>query len=340
MASESQDGFPYGRGVDLASEIISVAQKDADGLNINRSERYFVSVPEANSDEFRGIPIITSDGVDYAFGREAAYVGLQHSSPLLKAADVISTPADDTLGRAVATMSSAFLDAPRTRDEYVYFSVPTSPVDVDCVALSPEMVATRHSAFYLREIARRGQGKYRPLPMPSGQAIVLDEALAYTGVGISFDLSFVNMAIVKNRRLLRVVTQSRAGEYIINQTALETGKSTDFIKAALKVFDPTSIKNGVDETLRFYYRAVMDEVLDHLDTSFLSLQDVTTSYEMIWAGVMTSVKSFADLARERFNLRSLERTFSGTISGQRRGKTPLQTVVSGLYWKAHSEHSL
>lgn len=333
------DGFPYGVGLDLSSSSIFSARGDGDGLNINESENAFVEVPDANDDSFQGIPLIASEGSNYAFGREAVYVGLQTSSSLLKADDVLTPTSDLKLPRAVSSLSSSFLVQPRTEDEYLYFSVPTLPLDTDCVDLSPSAIATYHSAFYLRELARRG---YRPLPCPEGVAVVLSEAESkgFTGVGISFGASFINFCIVKEKRLLRSVTQTKAGSWIINQTSLELGISTEKVKQGLKTFNPTNIRTDIDLTLRFYYRQAMDEMLDHLDTSFLSLQVPTTSrWEMIWAGPMTSPKSFTDLARERFNIRGLERTFPASISGQSRAKTPDSTVVSGLYLRAKHEYS-
>jgi hypothetical protein len=335
----SLDGFPYGVGLDLSSSSLAAAREDGDGLNISNSVHAFVEVPNANDDVFSGIPLIASEGKQYAFGREAVYVGLQASSSLLKADDIITPSSDPYPPRAVSSLSASFLVKPRTEDEYIYFSAPTQPLDTDCVDFSPSALATYHTAFYLRELARRG---YRPLPCCEGHAIVLAEAATtkYTGVGISFGMAFINAAVVKEKRLLRVVTQTKAGTWVINQTALELGISTDKVMKALKTFDPTDIRTDIDLTLRFYYRQCMDEMLDHLDSSFLSLRvPASEKWEMIWAGPMTSVKSFPDLARERFNMRSLERTFSASISGQRRGKTPESTVVSGLCLRAKGEYS-
>lgn len=333
------DGFPYGVGLDLSSSSIAAARGDGDGLNISESVHAFVEVPDTNDPLFSGIPLIASDGKNYAFGREAVYVGLQTSSSLLKADDVVTSSSDPELPKAVSSLSSSFLVSPRIGDEYIYFSAPTQPLDVDCVDISPSALATYHTAFYLRELARRG---YRPLPCSEGHAIVLSEAESqgFSGVGISFGSAFINAAIVQEKRLIRVFTQTKAGTWIINQTSLELGITTERVKNALKTFDPTNIRTDIDLTLRFYYRQVMDEVLDHLDASFLSLQVPTSpKWEMIWAGPMTSVKSFTDLARERFNIRSLERTFSASISGQRRAKTPEATVVNGLYLRAKGEYS-
>jgi hypothetical protein len=151
-------------------------------------------------------------------------------------------------------------------------------------------------------------------------------------------MAFINAAIVKEKRLLRVITQTKAGNWIEEQTALATGKTIPEIRRARIAFDPTHIKDEVDLTLRERYRDAMGELLDRLDSSFVSLRSYD-KFPMIWAGPMASVNSFSDLAREVFNDRSLEQTFPAAIIGQRKGNLPTTSVVQGLLKKAVGEYS-
>lgn len=326
-----------GKGLDLSSSSITCDSGDGDGQDISTSIANFVEIPSSNLSQFSNIPTFSANGKVYAFGREAAYVGSQTGSFPLKSQNVITSDSDEDLGRAVISLSSNFLGTPRVQDEYVYFSVPSVPLDSDCAEFDPSQVATYHAAFYLRELSRLG---YRPIPIPEGQAIVLNEAKkdGYTAVGISFGMAFINAAIVKNRRLLRVITQTRAGNWIEEQVALDMGKSLLEVSRARLAFDPTNIRSDMGIALRDYYRKAMDEILNRLDASFLSLNS-SDRFPMIWAGPMTAIKSFTDLARERFNNRSLEQTFSARIIGQRRGTLPTSSVVQGLLKQATEEYS-
>jgi hypothetical protein len=328
--------LPLGKGLDLSSSSIISDRGDGDGQDLNTSVHSFVEVPSSNEFRFKGIPLLAANGKKYAFGREAVYVGLQTGSTLLKAADVINSPDKEILGRAVVSLSSQFLGTPIIQDEYVYFSTPTTPLDSDCVDFDPSQIATYHSAFYLRELSRLG---YRPIPIPEGQAIVLSEAESegWTAVGISFGMSFVNISVVKEKRLLRVVTQTKAGNWIDSEVALETGLTLPEVKKRRQKFDPTKIQSSVDLALRTRYRQVMNEILNRLDSIFVSMR-TQDQYPMIWAGPMTTISSFADLAREVFNDRSLEQTFSARITGQRRGRLPSTTVVEGLLKRAIGEY--
>lgn len=330
------DGYRLGKGLLLGSDAIASDFEDGDGHNVSSARNGFVAVSEINLPKVTGFPILTTpDGIKYIFGQEAIAAGLALSSPLQKSPDII-TPTTTKLADAAVALSSNFLEKPRRRDEYVYFSVPTIPLDTDSVEIEHGIVANYHSAFYARALSRLG---YRALPMPEGQAIALNEndSASKSIVGISFGMSFINVSIVSHNRLLRSFTLSKAGNWILQEVSLELKLPIPKIEKMLKCLDLCAAKTDLELTIRSYYRQAIDSVLDYLEVSFVSIKS-QEDFSMVWAGPMTLPGSFADLARERWNQRAQEKTFPGNITEQKRSLLPGIAVVSGLRRKANSEY--
>lgn len=323
------DSSNLGKGLDLNSDRISACKRFDNDRNLDSDRSIFVLVSSQNSKYFSNSDLIVVDGTTYAMGETSLALGLKLGAPLLRVDNILTIDGDVT--KVAIETSKVKLDTPASLDEYVYFSLPSTEIE-------PNSPTTDYQRLVLtRELSRLG---YRALPTIRSHALVLEEGEQFenTAIGIVFGMGMIDVAVVQDKGLLTSFSTNRAGDWIEEQTALQMNVDVPIISQARRDFDPTNVKTDADKALRAYYRRAMDAVLSTLSSRLTSLGITTGNFPMIWTGAMTSVKSFADLARERFNDRKLITPFPVSVSEQFVSKKGFEAVVLGLCKQAVLEY--
>lgn len=224
------------------------------------------------------------------------------------------------------------LGPPKVENEVCYYSVPAEPVD----RLGTDII-------YHREVFRRivTECGYKPFPANESMGIIYAETAAegFSGVALSFGSGMTNVALAINTIEGLVFSVSRGGDWLDKGAAQSIGSTQARVCAAKEAgVDLNAPKNRMEEAIAFYYRALVDYVLDKITEKFRTLGgqfSLPKPIPLIVSGGTSLAPGFMDFFGKVFEER--RKKFPIEISDIRQAKEPLNAVAHGLLIQAMQE---
>lgn len=227
-----------GRGIDIGTGFLVVAQATEDGSVITKSVRdSFLELTPPNKIVYgtmkkgllkAGVNFFEGDGKFYVLGDDSLTQSVERQAvarrPMAKG--VISPLESQALPMFKALLKE-LLGEPLIPGEKVVYSIPAAPIDAS-------FDVVYHTKVIESILSSLG---YTGTPLNEAQAIVLSELDSeedsYTGAAISFGAGSINLAISNMADCIHKFSISKSGDYIDEATALSLG------------FDPSNPKNSI-----------------------------------------------------------------------------------------------
>ena len=326
-----------GVGADIGTMNIVSARKTLKGVETRRIRDAFLELPvEAKKmlkltgvgyvERPNEILILGDAALETAniFGREAR-------RPL--ASGMISSREGDAL-EILALLIKSVLGDPRVEKEHCYFSVPAAPMD-----------QTDRDVIYHRGILERivRDCGYTPTAANEAMGIIYSETAkeGFSGIGISFGSGMVNVALALNTIEALSFSVARGGDWIDHGAATSIG-STQARLCYLKEkgIDLMAPKGREEEALTFYYRSMVEYVLDQIALQFGNIAHKFSAPKpipMIVSGGTSKAGGFLDFFNMVFDRK--RKKFPIEISEVRAAVDPLNAVAQGLLVQALQEYA-
>jgi len=216
--------------------------------------------------------------------------------------------------------------------ETCFFSIPAAPVD----NLSKDVIY--HKGVFERIVTECG---YKAIASNEAMAIIFAEAAVegFSALSFSFGSGMTNIALAFNGIEGMVFSVERGGDWIDGGAARSLGSPQSRLCHIKEVgIDLLAPKNRDEEALTFYYRELINYVLDWVQKEFTKRQlynVVTRPVPVILSGGTSKAGNFVHLFREEYEKR--KKKFSLPISEIRAATDPLNAVAKGLLIQAINE---
>ena len=326
---------PLGVGLDIGTMNLVSARRTPKGVETKRMRDVFLDLPKsakkmlalqgASFVEREDDVLILGDGameVANVFGKEPRR---PLSAGLVSAAEIDSL---EVLGLLVQNV----LGPPKKRGEHCFFSVPAAPVD------DPTKDTIYHQAVFERIVRECG---YTPTAGNEAMAIIFAETAkdGFSGLSISFGSGMANVALAVNTIEGLTFSVGRGGDWI-DQGASSSVASTKARMCAIKErgMDLNKPLNRNEEAIAFYYKALINYVLDHISQRFKIIEgkfDLAREIPLVVSGGTSLAGGFMQFFNEVFEER--RKKFPIPISEVRQAKEPLNAVAYGLLVQALQE---
>jgi hypothetical protein len=257
------------------------------------------------------------------FGREAR-------RPL--SSGLISPGETDSL-EVLGLLISNVLGKPSEPNEACYFSVPAEPIDV------PGRDIIYHKGVFERIVTDCG---YNAISSNEAMAIIFAETAVenFSGLAISFGAGMANIALAVNTIEGLTFSVARGGDWIDSGAANSIG-STQARICAIKEggIDLNTPKNREEEAIAFYYKALIEYVLDHIAQQFKKIQSqfaLPKPIPMVISGGTSKAGGFVEFFSQVFEKK--RKRFPIEISEIRHAGNPLNAVAHGMLIQAMQEY--
>ena len=343
MADKKQaDGTPVavpnlGIGVDLGTMNIVSARRGADGgVVTKRMRNVFLDLPAGAKKMLRlaNTSYVERDDDVLILGdaamQTANIFGKDPRRPL--SAGIVS-PSDHDALEVLALFVRHVLGAPQVENEACYFSVPAAPIDV----AGRDVVY--HRAVFDRIVRDCG---FSPHAANEAMAIIFSETAAdgFSGIALSFGSGMTNVALAVSTIEGLAFSVARGGDWLDRGVANSVGATPARVCAIKEAgVDLAKPKNRTEEALAFYYRDLINYVLDHIVAKFKQIEGqfaLPQAIPLIVSGGTSMAGGFIDLFTTVFNER--RKKFPITVSEIRHAKEPFNAVAYGLLVQALQEH--
>jgi len=256
------------------------------------------------------------------FGREAR-------RPLHRG--LVSSSEMDAL-EVVAYMIETILGAPQKEKEVCYYSIPASPID------NPQKDVIYHKRLFERVISDCG---YTPISSNEAMSIIFSECMQenFSGLALSFGSGMTNIALA-NLSLECMSFSVEVGGDWIDQGAARSIGSTASQMCSLKEegIDLMNPQNRPEEALSFYYKELIEYVLDNVAKQFRQQNlgmSIKKELPIVVSGGTSLAGNFLEFFAEVFDRKT--QSFPFKVSEIRHADNPLNAVAQGLLIQAMQE---
>ena len=224
------------------------------------------------------------------------------------------------------------LGKPIVDNEVCYFCVPAEPID----KIDRDIVY--HRGVFEKIISECG---YMPIASNEAMGIIYSETAGegFSGIGISCGAGMTNVALAVNTIEAMSFSVERAGDWIDRGAAKSLG-STQARMCILKEkgIDLTNPKGREQEAIAYYYRAMIEYVLDHIAKRFMAVRNqfalpkpipiVVSGGSSLAGGFLSFFEKVFETKRKRFPIE---------ISEIRQAGDPMTAVADGMLVQAIQE---
>lgn len=225
---------------------------------------------------------------------------------------------------------STVLGKPAVPNEVCYFSVPSEPIDTN-------RDVVYHTAILTKIVASLG---YKPFPANEAMAIIFSEAEKenFSAIAISFGSGMTNIALAFNAMSGLEFSIARGGDWIDSSSSSALGKHIAYM-CSLKErgVDLLAPKNQEEEAIAFYYKALIQYVIEHFKRQFVNKCKLSISkpIPIIISGGTSKAGNFVNLFRTTFE--QMQSDFPIQISEIKHANDPLNAVADGMLIQALQE---
>ena len=326
-----------GIGLDLGTMNVVSARRTDKGIDTRRMRDAFLDLPPESKkmlklsgvsyvDRGDEILILGDAALDTAnvFGREAR-------RPL--SGGLISSSESDSL-EVLGLIVRNVLGEPLEPGEHCYFSVPAAPIDV----AGRDVVY--HRGVFERIVSECG---YTPHAANEAMAIIYAETAkeGFSGIAISFGSGMSNVALSSSTIEGLSFSVGRGGDWVDAGVAKSVG-STQARICAIKErgIDLNAPQGREQEALVFYYKNLVEYVLDHIALQFKTIEgrfSLPKPIPIIISGGTSKPTGFVEFFTKLFETK--RKRFPIEISEIRAASDPLNAVANGLLVQALQEYS-
>jgi len=325
-----------GCGLDVGTMNVVSARKTLTGVETKRVRDAFLELPAESKKMLKlanvsyveredELLILGDAAMDTAniFGREARR---PLSAGLISSSDL---DAMEILGLLIKNV----LGAPRASNEHCYFSIPAAPVD------RPGYDVIYHRGVLEKIIRECG---YTPTAGNEAMAIIYAETAKenFSGIGLSFGSGMTNVALAMNTIEGLSFSVARAGDWIDSGAAKSIGSTASRLCALKeKGLDLNAPKTRDQEALTFYYRNLVEYVIDQIALQFAQVQgrfSIPKPIPIIVSGGTSKAGGFLEFFKGVFDKK--RKKFPVEISEIRAATDPLNAVANGLLVQAMQEN--
>lgn len=337
IARSEEDNTSIGKGLDVGTAFIYVAQKNSNQIAFKSQRNAFLDIEfgDFSKDILKrsGVKYIRKDDRYYIVGDDAmrfANVFAKNTRRPLQSG-VISAKEEDALP-IVELIIKNTLGLHRHKLETVYYSVPGNPVDADFNTIYHENI--------IAEMLRKWD--YTPKPINEGLAVIYSELAEdnFTGIGISLGGGMANICFANLSVPIFAFSVARGGDWIDKEVARVTNENTSRVTYIKETsFDLTKARDEmskVEHALLIYYRYFVDYIVDYIKrelTENTAIPRLEKAIPIAVSGGTAMPKGFLDLFKnslEKINV-PLE------IGDVRLAAHPLHSVAKGALVAAIAE---
>ena len=326
-----------GKSVDIGTmNVVSARQDASGGISTKRIRDAFLDLPTSAKRmlKLNGVDFIERDDEILIIGdaaMETANVfGREPRRPL--SGGLVSAQEPDSL-EVLATIIKGVLGPPAEPNEVCYYSVPAAPID------APERDVIYHRGVLERIVNECG---YDAFPSNEAMAIIFAETAkdGFSGLALSFGSGMSNVALALNTIEGLSFSVARGGDWLDAGAASSVG-STKARICSIKEggIDLNAPKNREEEAICFYYKHLIEYVLDQIAARFKQLQGqfaLPKPIPIIIGGGTSQAIGFVEFFTKVFDRK--RKRFPFEISEIRHAADPLNCVAHGLLVLARQEY--
>jgi len=334
---EKRTDEKMGVGLDVGTMNLVSARRTPKGVETRRMRDAFLDLPPESKkmlklsgvsyiDRGDEILILGDAALDTAniFGREARR---PLSGGLVSSSEVDSL---EVLGLLIRNV----LGEPKEKGEHCYFSVPAAPIDL----VGRDVVY--HRGIFERIVSECG---YTPTSSNEAMAIIYSEAAKdnFSGIAISFGSGMSNVALAVNTIEGLTFSVGRGGDWIDSGAAKSLGSTQARICSIKEKGIDLNAPVGRDqEALAFYYKNLIEYVLDQIAAQFKSIEGkfaLPKAIPIIISGGTSKAGGFTEFFTSVFEKK--RKKFPIDVSEIRAASDPLNAVANGLLVQALQEYT-
>ena len=325
-----------GVGFDAGTMNAVSARKTDKGVETKRMRNVFVDLPPNSKKMLKlsGTSFVERDDDVLVLGDAAMELANVFGTvPRRPMSDGIISSSEAQSLDVLALIVKSVLGDPRVPDEVCYYSVPAAPID------RTDKDIIYHKGVFERIIKQCG---YTPFSGNEAMGIIYSECASdgFSGIALSFGSGMTNCALSVGTIEGLSFSVARGGDWIDKGAAQSVGATQARMCAAKESgIDLTAPKNRNEEAIVFYYRALIDYVLDQIVARFKSIEGqfaLTKSIPLIVSGGTSLAGGFMEFFTEVFEAR--RKKFPIQVSEIRQAKEPLNAVAYGMLVQAIQEN--
>jgi len=322
-------------GLDIGTMNLVAARQEADQIKTARLRDAFLDLPLTSK------KLLKLSGTDFLERGEELLIigdaalemgnmfGREVRRPLHKG--LVSSSEMDALD-VVAYMIKSLLGDPQQPNEVCYYSIPAAPID------NLERDVIYHKRLFERIIQEAG---YAPIAGNEAMAIIYSEAARenFSGLALSFGSGMTNIAMSNLAVECMSFSVERGGDWIDSGAAKSIGSTAANICAVKeKGIDLLDPKDRIEEAISFYYKELIEYVLNQIATEFNRKKlhmTITKQLPIIVSGGTSLAKNFLPFFQQVLETKKKSLPFKILIC--RSAKQPLNSVATGLLIQAMQE---
>jgi hypothetical protein len=335
MTKKTLTTNPLGMGLDIGTMNLVSARRTAQGIETKRMRDVFLDLPPnakkmlrlqgANFvDRGEEVLILGDAALETAniFGRE----------PRRPLSDGIVSPHEADSLEVLGLLIKHVLGDPQKKGEPCYFSVPAVPVD------APSRDIIYHQGVFEKIIEECGYTAYAG---NEAMGIIYSETAKdeFSGLAISFGSGMANVALAVNTIEGLTFSVARGGDWIDKGAAHSIAYTQARVCAVKEAgMDLNNPEGRVQEAIAFYYKSLINYVLDHIVLKFKEIEgkfSLTKEIPLVISGGTSLAGGFMEFFNKVFEKR--RKKFPIAIKDVRQAKEPLNAVAYGLLIQALQE---
>lgn len=255
--------------------------------------------------------------------------GREPRRPLHKG--LVSSADIDAL-EVVAYMIETLLGKPTKEKEHCFYSIPASPID------NPNKDVIYHKRLFERVISDCG---YVPVASNEAMAIIYSQTAQenFSGLALSFGSGMTNIALSNLAIECLSFSVEHGGDWIDQGASRSIGTtSANVCSVKENGFDLLNPKGRVQEALSFYYKELIEYVLDNVAREFQKkslAMSIQKPLPIVVSGGTSLAGNFLEFFGEVFDKKA--NRFPFEVSEIRHADDPLNAVANGLLIQAMQE---
>lgn len=323
-------------GLDVGTmNLVAARQGDGGEIGTKRVRDAFLDLPASSKKllKLSGADFVERDDQLLIVGDAAMEMAVMFNRearrPLQKG--LVSSQDLDSL-EIVAYMIKSILGEPKKAGECCYYSIPASPID------NADRDVIYHKRLFERILTDAG---YTPISGNEAMAIIYSQTASenFSGLALSFGSGMTNIALSNLSVECLSFSLEHGGDWIDQGAARSIGATASAMCAAKEEgFDLLSPKNRVEEALSFYYKELVEYVLDNVAREFQSRNlsmSIRKPLPIIISGGTSLAGNFVEFFAEVFDKKADKFPFE--VSEIRHADDPLNAVAIGLLIQAMQE---
>ena len=327
----------HGIGLDIGTMNFVSARRTENGIAIRRIRDAFLDLPKDAKKMLKlsGADFVEREDDVLILGDAALEIanifGQEARRPL--AGGLVSSSELDGL-EVLGLLVRHVLGEPVEPGEYCYFSIPADPID------QPDKDVIYHKGVFEKIVSECG---YTPVASNEAMGILFSEAAkdGFSGIALSFGSGMTNVALAVNTIEGLSFSVGRAGDWIDKGAAKAIG-STSARMCTLKEkgVDLNNPQGREQEAIVFYYKALIEYVLEHIAKRFLLIQNqfaLPRPIPLIVSGGTSLADGFMEFFKKVFETK--KKKFPIEISEIRHASEPLNAVAKGMLIQSVQEYN-